>query len=74
MSQAYQPPPSGSGAGNQNSGSVAFEDTTKPVAYLCGDCDAKVVLRRGDQIMCRECGHRVLYKERTNRMVQFEAR
>ncbi|KAK7720402.1 DNA-directed RNA polymerase core subunit rpc10 [Botryosphaeria dothidea] len=74
MSQAYQPPPSGSGSGNQSSGAVAFEDTTKPVAYLCGDCDAKVILRRGDQIMCRECGHRVLYKERTNRMVQFEAR
>lgn len=67
MSQAYQPPPSGSGSGNQSSGAVAFEDTTKPVAYLCGDCDAKVILRRGDQIICRECGHRVLYKERTNR-------
>lgn len=74
MSQAYQPPPSGSGGGAGASSGVSFEDTTKPVAYLCGDCDAKVILRRGDQIMCRECGHRVLYKERTNRMVQFEAR
>lgn len=68
MSQAYQPPPSGSGnQGSGAGGAISFEDTTKPVAYLCGDCDAKVILRRGDQIMCRECGHRVLYKERTNR-------
>lgn len=44
------------------------------VAYICGECNARVSLKRGDQIRCKECGHRVLYKERTKRMVQFEAR
>ncbi|OOF95773.1 hypothetical protein ASPCADRAFT_5101 [Aspergillus carbonarius ITEM 5010] len=44
------------------------------VAYLCGECNSRVSLKRGDQIRCKECGHRVLYKERTKRMVQFEAR
>jgi len=44
------------------------------INYLCGDCNAKVPLKRGDPIRCKECGHRVLYKERTKRMVQFEAR
>jgi DNA-directed RNA polymerase subunit RPC12/RpoP len=24
-------------------------------------------LKRGDQIRCKDCGHRVLYKERTKR-------
>ncbi|KAF2461125.1 hypothetical protein BDY21DRAFT_361118 [Lineolata rhizophorae] len=52
----------------------AYEDTSRAVQYACGDCDARVLLRRGDVIRCKECGHRVLYKERTNRMVQFEAR
>ncbi|KAH8598827.1 DNA directed RNA polymerase [Bisporella sp. PMI_857] len=42
--------------------------------YMCGDCNAKVPLKRGEPIRCKECGHRVLYKERTKRMVQFEAR
>jgi len=50
------------GAGN-------FEDVSRPVHYLCGDCDAKVVLRKSDPIRCKECGYRVLYKERTNRWV-----
>jgi len=44
------------------------------INYLCGDCNSKVSLKRGDPIRCKECGHRVLYKERTKRMVQFEAR
>lgn len=49
-----------------------FEDTSKPVQYLCGDCDNKVQLKRGDPIRCKECGYRVLYKERTNRSVKME--
>lgn len=35
--------------------------------YLCGDCNSKVQLKKGDPIRCKECGHRVLYKERTKR-------
>lgn len=44
-----------------------FEDTNRSVNYLCGDCDSKVTLKRGDPIRCKECGYRVLYKQRTNR-------
>jgi DNA-directed RNA polymerase I, II, and III subunit RPABC4 len=50
---------------NQNT----FEDTNRSVKYLCGDCDAEVSLKRGDPIRCKECGYRVLYKQRTNRYV-----
>ncbi|ESZ94580.1 hypothetical protein SBOR_4991 [Sclerotinia borealis F-4128] len=39
------------------------------IKYLCGDCNASVMLKRGDPIRCKECGHRVLYKERTSRYV-----
>ncbi|KAF2496239.1 hypothetical protein BU16DRAFT_526747 [Lophium mytilinum] len=46
----------------------------RSVDYTCGDCNAAVSLKRGEPIRCRSCGHRVLYKQRTNRMVQFEAR
>jgi len=53
---------------------ASFDDSTRPVQYLCGECDTKVTLKKGDAIRCKECGYRVLYKERTNRMIQFEAR
>ncbi|KAI2611934.1 DNA directed RNA polymerase [Hypoxylon sp. NC1633] len=42
--------------------------------YICGDCGTKFPLKRNDPIRCKECGCRILYKERTKRMVQFEAR
>ncbi|KAK4635598.1 DNA-directed RNA polymerases II, IV and V subunit 12 [Fulvia fulva] len=84
MSREQYTPPSLSQGGNNNAGGStgggfaisgnSFEDTGKPVQYLCGDCDTKVALKKGDPIRCKECGYRVLYKERTNRMIQFEAR
>lgn len=68
-SNAFQP-----NSFTTSNGANAFEDTSRPVAYQCGDCDTRVTLKRGDPIRCKECGYRVLYKERTNRMIQFEAR
>lgn len=54
------------GAGGAGGG---FDDgaSLRPVRYLCGDCDSEVVLKKGDAIRCKECGYRVLYKQRTNR-------
>jgi len=83
--EAYQVPSLGGGnSQNAFSGTTAgvggmsmdgASSTEGPtVTYLCGDCNSRVSLKRGDQIRCKECGHRVLYKERTKRMVQFEAR
>jgi DNA-directed RNA polymerase I, II, and III subunit RPABC4 len=39
----------------------------RTVHYKCGDCDQDVPLKRGEPIRCKNCGHRVLYKQRTNR-------
>jgi len=50
---------------NFASGTTALDGPA--INYLCGDCNAKVPLKRGDPIRCKECGHRVLYKERTKR-------
>ncbi|PRW58698.1 DNA-directed RNA polymerases IV and V subunit 12 [Chlorella sorokiniana] len=57
----------GYGAGGVPSGPVQ-------VAYICGDCGAENTLKPGDVIRCRECGYRILYKKRTKRVVQYEAR
>jgi len=46
----------------------------EPVSYLCGDCGVENTLKSGDVIQCRDCGYRILYKKRTRRIVQYEAR
>lgn len=52
----------------------AAKVASKATTYSCGDCGADNTLRPGDVIQCRECGYRILYKKRTKRIVQFEAR
>lgn len=37
------------------------------MSYVCADCGIKNTLRRTDPIRCKECGGRVLYKQRTKR-------
>lgn len=47
------------------------------ILYLLPDqtgCGAKNWVKPQDQIRCRACGYRILYKMRTKRMVQHEAR
>lgn len=73
--EAYQVPSLGTqnafaGAGAGAEGFTGSVDGPV-VAYLCGECNSRVSLKRGDQIRCKECGHRVLYKERTKRLVFF---
>ncbi len=44
--------------------------TRNPVMeYICADCAATNEIRPREPIRCRECGHRVMYKKRTKRMV-----
>jgi DNA-directed RNA polymerase I, II, and III subunit RPABC4 len=43
-------------------------------AYLCGDCGLDVMLKPQDVVRCRKCGHRIVYKKRTEIPVQFLAR
>ncbi|KIX94421.1 uncharacterized protein Z520_09807 [Fonsecaea multimorphosa CBS 102226] len=66
-SQAYQLPTQSSAFAT---GYAAGEASNGPlVQYVCGECNTKVSLGRGDVIRCSMCGHRVLYKERTKRYV-----
>ncbi|KAA6407938.1 MAG: metallothionein-I gene transcription activator [Lasallia pustulata] len=73
--EQYAPPTTQPSYTAGSSGLGGSVDMAGPITqYLCGDCNSKVQLKKGDPIRCKECGHRVLYKERTKRMVQFEAR
>jgi len=61
-------------AANANPGVGVYPPTRQDMEYLCADCGAKNEIRSREPIRCRECGHRIMYKKRTKRMVQFEAR
>ncbi len=54
------------------SGQGGYMATSVP--YTCGNCGSEVALKPGDAVQCRDCGYRILYKKRTKRVVQFEAR
>ncbi|KAJ4418008.1 DNA-directed RNA polymerase core subunit rpc10 [Gnomoniopsis sp. IMI 355080] len=49
-------------------------DNEPTIRYLCGDCGSPNQLKKSQPVTCLDCGCRVLYKERTKRMIQFEAR
>ncbi|KAJ2820162.1 DNA-directed RNA polymerase core subunit rpc10 [Coemansia erecta] len=42
--------------------------------YRCMDCGQLNEIKPREPIRCLDCGYRILFKERTKRMVQFEAR
>jgi len=67
--EAYQLPTQRDASFGQSAyGTSAGDASGGPtVSYVCGDCASKVNLGRGDAIRCNQCGHRVLYKERTKR-------
>ena len=72
MSQSYNP--AQTGYTNPGTDAAVADANARTVHYKCGDCDQDVPLKRGEPIRCRNCGHRVLYKQRTNRQVVFTGR
>ncbi|CAM1507553.1 Fc.00g071940.m01.CDS01 [Cosmosporella sp. VM-42] len=70
--EEYQVPTAQSTA--QRGATRDTHDTRSVMTYLCGDCGGQVSLSKDALVACPHCAGRVLYKERTKRMVQFEAR
>ncbi|KAK0387031.1 hypothetical protein NLU13_5345 [Sarocladium strictum] len=69
--EAYQPPTASGPPRGANSDAL---DGRANMIYICGDCGNHVSIRKDSNIACPACAGRVLYKQRTKRMVQFEAR
>lgn len=72
MSREGFVPPSAANLGNAASGIQSIKNYG--VKYVCAQCAVNFTLSPKEPVRCKECGHRVLYKARTKRMVQFEAR
>ncbi|KAF4343923.1 RNA polymerase Rbp10 [Fusarium beomiforme] len=69
--EEYQIPTANSG---QRGGTRDAHEVRHVMSYICGDCGGSVTLGKDALVACPHCAGRVLYKERTKRMVQFEAR
>ena len=46
----------------------------KATTYICGECYQEVTLKEREAIRCKLCGFRILYKQRTERLIVFDAR
>ncbi|KAF8729814.1 hypothetical protein AX14_006018 [Amanita brunnescens Koide BX004] len=55
-------------------GAIPHMAPRQEMEYICADCGVKNEIKPREPIRCRECGHRIMYKKRTTRMAQFEAR
>lgn len=44
------------------------------VHYVCGSCGKDNVLDENAVIRCSSCGHRIFYKKRERKLLQYEAR
>ncbi|KAG6061367.1 hypothetical protein E4U32_003008 [Claviceps aff. humidiphila group G2b] len=71
--EEYQVPTAAPGAAARGNTREAH-NSRSIMTYLCGDCGSSVSLGKDALVACPHCAGRVLYKERTKRMVQFEAR
>ncbi|KAI9227447.1 MAG: DNA-directed RNA polymerase I [Piptocephalis tieghemiana] len=60
--------------GSQDPNGALKPNNTPPMIYSCADCGADNEIKPREPIRCRECGHRIMYKKRTKRMIQFDAR
>ncbi|KAF8138176.1 DNA directed RNA polymerase [Boletus edulis] len=60
MNQPSQSNTSGGGGG-------FAQQPRQEMEYICADCGAKNEIKSREPIRCRECGHRIMYKKRTQR-------
>ncbi|PHH73364.1 hypothetical protein CDD82_5522 [Ophiocordyceps australis] len=79
--EEYQVPSSAPGSSSAPAprGATGHDASSAPssraaITYICGDCGGSVTLGKDALVACPHCAGRVLFKERTKRMVQFEAR
>lgn len=50
------------------------KDQIPRTAYICGGCGKDVKLDKDSNIRCMYCGHRIFYKKRDRKLLQYNAR
>ena len=49
-------------------------DQVPKTTYICGSCGKDVKVDRDSGIKCLFCGHRIFYKKRDRKLLQYDAR
>lgn len=49
-------------------------DNGPKTTYICGNCGKDVYLDKLTGIVCQHCGHRIFYKKRDRKLLQYDAR
>ena len=62
------------GAGQFDAQNQQDEHGRAKVHYVCGSCGKDNVLDENAVIRCSSCGHRIFYKKRERKLLQYEAR
>lgn len=55
-------------------GAIDGQDHIEPIIYICAECGNDLAVQPTQTVRCRNCGSRILYKKRSHRLVQYEAR
>lgn len=42
--------------------------------YFCGRCKHDVILSNKDNVICNNCGFRIIYKKRSPKYIEYSAR
>lgn len=59
----------------QSANNEAIDEPGRPmVHYVCGSCGKDNKLDENSVIRCHNCGHRIFYKKRERKLLQYEAR
>jgi DNA-directed RNA polymerase I, II, and III subunit RPABC4 len=70
--EEYTPPTfDNQNVGQAINGPVSSDST---MVYICGQCGIDNDVRPKDPIRCSSCGYRIMYKKRSKKVVQYEAR
>ena len=51
-----------------------MDNNIKKAWYKCESCGVKIELKSTDTVRCKSCGHRILSKLRTRKVVTYLAR
>ena len=58
----------------QGFGAEQDEHTNRKVHYICGSCGKDNAFDGEQCVKCHTCGHRIFYKKRERKLLQYEAR
>ena len=58
----------------ENLNQLSLADQGPKTTYICGNCGKDAHFDKDTGIRCKNCGHRIFYKKRERKPLQYDAR